>query len=217
MLLDDTRVLLQQASRARGLVVRLACNEDFPDIKRVARSSFPVPVGWVDQPERSSHYLPTFCCRNDYGVMKAMVAMRQGSPRMSGYCFFQIRNDGDVHLHELAASPPAPCDRVYKTGSLLLAGVVSQVLGWQHRKNVTANVAALYRSTFTPLFFQRFWRDPLPFYLKHGFTAHERYKHGYCFDGTVRDPSDSWVSAKVDDLWSNLLSSISSAVESPEG
>lgn len=186
---------------ARTMTIREAEKADFSTIKRIAVASFPVPVGWADRPDRSSHYGPSFCCANDFGVMRAIVAVPSERATPVGYCLYQVRNDGDVYIYEIAANPPNPEDKLRRAGSRLLRHVVSEALSRPIRHRVTANVSALYRATFIPRLFHKTWRDPLPFYSRLGFVAYENYDGGYTYDTLDRDACDTWLEAVPDEAW----------------
>lgn len=203
--------LLPRAAAACGAAVREAAERDMPHIVGIARASFPVPAGWVDRRAAAGLYRCQPRRENAFGSLHTLVVAPVPGGRPAAYGLFQRRHDGDLYILELAARPPAPEARVAGAGTLLLAGLLAlpglsapSAAAASARCRVTANVSAFYRATYTPRFFARTWDDPLPFYLKLGFGAHERCRQGYTHDGAPRDPADTWLDTPLADLRSVL-------------
>jgi hypothetical protein len=196
--------LLREWARERGLIVRAPSDEEFSQMKEIARASFPVPVGWVDRPEQAARYRPDFCRTTEYGTMKATVAVGVDG-FLRGYCFYQLRLDGEAYLQEIAATPPPSRTKVRQAGTLLLAAAVADGLAASGYRKLTANVWYVYRATFAPLFVQRDWNDPVPFYRRFGFTRYERFGGGYRSDSPHRDPRDTWLEAPIELVWEAIV------------
>lgn len=172
-------------SNIRGVTPRQAAEGDFAEISAIARASFPIPRWLFEVPANLAHYSPHYHFESKFGVMNILVAVDLAE-RVCGYIYYQLRNDGDVYIRELASH--AQGARIKGVGTLLLSRAVAAARF--SRARVTTNVLKWHRQN------NEYWRDPCAYYEKLGLSI-VIGETGYCADGTPRRKDDTWLAGPL--------------------
>jgi GNAT superfamily N-acetyltransferase len=168
----------------RSVHTRCAAEADLRVVRQIAAAAFPLPAGWTDDEANCRHYdLRWLSAHAGAGVALVLV---ERAHRPVGYVYWQLRNDHDCYIKELAVDPACKRASDVPLGTLLLACVV-EAARHAGSDRLTANILEGHRQS-APL-----WRDPLPFYARFGFEV--RCEAGYTVDGSPRPGGDTWIVA----------------------
>lgn len=185
-------------SKACGLVIRPVEDADFAQILEIAKTSFPIPENWATERKNRVLYEPNIQREMVDGILRVVVAEHIRDSFLAGYCYYQLRNNGDVYLVELAASPPQPEHKIRMTGSLLLCFALEETLANQCHGQATVNIVA-HGPDEVPAGLADKWRNSEQFYERFGYKRQEGVV-GYRMTKTKPAPNSRWMTADIHEV-----------------
>lgn len=163
---DRPGELVARAACRLGVVLRTAQAADFAQMRALALAAFTQPRGYLEHPGATRHYRPDLLAGGETGNLSVMVAV-DAAGAVVAHCYLFVRDDGNLHIREIAALPRSDRRKVARAAALLLAWALL-TYGAQAAR-VSLRVEARHRVRVSPGPGRAAWRDPSEYYRRLGF------------------------------------------------
>lgn len=184
-----------QFAKACGLVLRFAADRDFAEIFEIAQESFPFPANWAFVRKNRALYKTDIRQKNVDGILRIVVAQHIRESFLAGYCYYQLRDGGDIYIVELAANPSKPEHKIRLTGSLLLCFALEEALAHHCQGLATLNIVA-HGSNGVPNQLPDTGRGSHQFYERFGYKWLVGTM-GYRMTRRKPMPNSRWMAAEI--------------------